>query len=130
MKITVIFVPKLCKMVRHKLISCNFELRITYTLLQNYTAARCFCMGATLWRSFLFSDCESALLYLVFIKYAISMNDAKWLQIITLFSQASRLFSRNKHIFISKERKLSFSSYTSSISVQQSMQNKVFRNIF
>ena len=58
------------------------------------------------------------------------MNDAKWLQIITLFSQASRLFSRNKHIFISKERKLSFSSYTSSISVQQSMQNKVFRNIF
>lgn len=52
-KITVIFAPELCKMVRHKLISCNFELRITYTLLQNYTAARCFCMGATLWRNFL-----------------------------------------------------------------------------
>nr|DAL87940.1 MAG TPA: hypothetical protein [Caudoviricetes sp.] len=40
-------------MVQHKLISCSFELRITYTLLQNYTAARCFCLGATLWRSFL-----------------------------------------------------------------------------
>lgn len=63
-KITVIFVPELCKMVRHKLILCSFELWITYTLLQNYTAARCFCMaqhcGAvffvtqfSLWRSFL-----------------------------------------------------------------------------
>lgn len=49
----IIFVPGLCKTVRHKLISCSFELRISYTLLQNYTAARCFCMGATLWHSFL-----------------------------------------------------------------------------
>ena len=52
-KITVIFIPELCKMVRHKLISCSFWSWISYTLLQNYTAARCFCVGATLWRSFL-----------------------------------------------------------------------------
>lgn len=61
-KITVIFAPELCKMVQHKLISCSFELRITYTLLQNYTAARCFCMGATLWRSFLLPCLLTALL--------------------------------------------------------------------
>ena len=59
------FYPKLCKMVRHKLISCSFELRISYTLLQNYTAARCFCMGATLWRSFLLPCLLTALLCLV-----------------------------------------------------------------
>lgn len=67
-KITVIFIPELCKMVRHKLISCSFELRITYTLLRNYAVARCFCIGATLWRSFLCDavffcwDCGSTLL--------------------------------------------------------------------
>lgn len=61
-KITLIFVPELCKMMRHKLISCSFELRITYTLLQNYTVARCFCMGATLWRSFLLLCLQTALL--------------------------------------------------------------------
>lgn len=79
-KITVIFVPELCKMVRHKLISCSFWSWISYTLLQNYTVARCFCIGATLWRSFLFSDCESALLYLVFIKIC---NIYEWRKMAT-----------------------------------------------
>lgn len=61
-KITVIFIPELCKMVRHKLISCRFELRIAYTLLQDCAVARCFCIGATLWRSFLLLGLLTALL--------------------------------------------------------------------
>lgn len=63
-KITVIFAPELCKMVRHKLISCSFWSWISYTLLQDCAVARCFCLGATLWRSFLFlglRECSSLL---------------------------------------------------------------------
>lgn len=61
-KITVIFVPELCKMVRHKLISCNFELRIAYTLLQIYTAARCFLWVRHCDAVFFYWDCGTALL--------------------------------------------------------------------
>ena len=41
-KITVIFATELCKMVRHKLISCSFWSWISCTLRQNYAVARCF----------------------------------------------------------------------------------------
>ena len=73
-------------MVRHKLISCSFESWIAYTLLQNYTVARCFYMGATLWRSFLllglrdysallgedYERCKCWVTALLFIWYLIS----------------------------------------------------------
>lgn len=61
-KITVIFAPELCKMVRHKLISCSFWSWISYALLQNYTAARCFLWVRHCGAVFFCWDCGTALL--------------------------------------------------------------------
>ena len=52
-KITVIFIPELCKMVRHKLISCNFLIVNILHLATELYCGKVFLYGCDMWRSFL-----------------------------------------------------------------------------